>query len=449
MKVQVENVYEETLKTIEGPPESVRLELLRLFPWLNHHQQKPTVQAMVGRLNRSQVFNAAIVEDEPIAKAEPRNLHQQDDHVILAMLGYSHRLQRALDAARFLSARATDPAAVRQALWEADGDVEEAALLAHGLEASEPNRKALRAVQDVSETRKAEGAHPFTPDQVFAPDPAGEDAAEAVRRAVSDEFLLPVQLGGKHSAGSYLARDQATGVTWLLKPGSGGQSPAAGVREEGASQSRREAAFWHVAEAWGLGDYVPRAELLQLHTPQGVSEVAAIELLGWSYKTLDKVKNEDPSAARAAVEPYVKEGLAHRWAVLDYVLGQTDRHAGNIMVHDGDAQLIDHGAAFAGPDFSPARDKKSFIPYYLRAWAPGKWSVMDAGTRLKYMPRLPEEKAQELRSWIESLDVSDLDKILGRYGINPQPAKARLARLKMAVREMPADVAVNRAWVET
>jgi hypothetical protein len=454
MKVEIHNLHRDTVKTVEGTPAEVEAEVLRAYPWLRSEDPGDSgdVAALLDHLSASQAYDAQILEGdgEVMTKAEPRNLHQQDEHVILAMLGYNHRLQRALEAAQFLAA-APAPAveAVRQALWEADGDVEEAALLSLGLEASESNRKALRAVQDVSETRKAEEQQPFRPEEVFSPDPAGEDVAEAVRRAVSDDFLLPVKLGGKHSAGSYLARDQATGMTWLLKPGSGGQSPAAGVREEPASQSRREAAFWHVADAWGLGEYLPRSELVQIHGQAGIAEVAAIELLGWAYKTLDKVKNEDPGAARALVEPYVKSGIAHRWAVLDYVLGQTDRHAGNMMVHDGDVKLIDQGAAFAGPDFSPARDRKSFVPFYLRAWAPGKWSAMDAGSRLKYMPRLPEEKAKELVEWLAGLDAADLDKILGRYGINPQPAKARLARLRMAVREMPADLAVNRAWVET
>jgi hypothetical protein len=284
------------------------------------------------------------------------------------------------------------------------------------------------------------------PVKALSVEPGHQDAnetADEVRRAFEDGFVVPVHLDGKHSKGALLASDQLSGKVWLLKPGSGGQSPSAGARQDASSQSRREAAFWHVADEWGLGDYLPRADLLLIDG----REFAAINMLPWSYKTLAKIKNQrDP---RSILNPYLKSGVLHRWAVLDFVLGNPDRHGNNIMVSDDIVKLIDHGSAMAGSDFDPAWDKNSFTPFYLRAWGPGKFSRLDAATKLKYMPRVDHQTEEDLRQWIEGLHAVDLDKVLLRYGVDPTPEKARLAKLKTMMVSEPADLVINRLWVET
>jgi hypothetical protein len=292
--------------------------------------------------------------------------------------------------------------------------------------------------------RKAQ-PEPMAPQEVQAGHPDAHEAAEEVERAFQDQFVMPVELGGKHSKGSLIARDQATGKVWLLKPGSGGQTPAAGAKEELASQSRREAAFWHVADEWQLGSFLPRADLLLI----GGREYAAIQLLPWSFKTLDKIMKSDPAAPRLILNPYMKDGSVHRWAVLDYVLGNPDRHANNLMEHDGQVRLIDHGSAMAGEAFDPAHDKYSFTPYYLRAWAPTRFSKLSSLDKLKSMPRLDRATEEEFRKWLDGLQLTDLDKVLSRYGVSAGPAKERLERIKLLAKQGPADLAVNRAWAET
>lgn len=230
-----------------------------------------------------------------------------------------------------------------------------------------------------------------------------------------------------------------------MRNGNSDPGPQAGVREERASQSRREAAFYHVAEAWGLGHCMPEAQLLLIEG----KEYAAIKLLPWSYETMDKVKEKDPGLPRSVLLPYLRSGALHRWAVLDYVLGNPDRHANNLMVRDGDVKLIDHGSAMAGADFDPAHDQNSFVPFYLRAWATSKFNAMDDEGKLKVMPRLVRQTEDGLRHWLDSLQAQDLDRILYRYGVNPEPAKARLARLKTMATSEPADLAVNKAWATT
>jgi hypothetical protein len=200
-----------------------------------------------------------------------------------------------------------------------------------------------------------------------------------------------------------------------------------------------------MADAWGLGEYLPRSDLLII----GGKEYAAIQLLPWTYKTLDLVKREDPGSIQGVMQKYLKAGLLHRWGVLDFTLGNADRHANNLMIKNNDLQLIDHGSSMAGSGFDPAHDKNSFVPFYLRYAAPGKFSAMDAKTKLKYMPTLGREAELELRDWIRGLKPEDLDRILLRYGVDSAPAKDRLAKLKAYVDRGPADMAVNKIWVDT
>jgi hypothetical protein len=445
--VRVYDHYTETSKSFEGPAAEVERELLRSYPFLNSEDPRDhgDVPNLVEHLNSEQALDAEIVDhgvEDALVKAEPGNLHTGDDGVVQAMLGYHHGLFSALEAVRFLAGGA--PASgekVRQALWQADGEPEEAALLSYGLEPTEANLAALRGIQSLS---KAEG-EPVEAKTVHAGATEADETADEVRLAFRDRFVVPVALGGKHSKGSLLARDQDSQNTWLLKPGSGGQTPAAGATEDPSSQSRREAAFWHVADAWHLGDFLPRADLLLVDG----KEYAAIHLLPWSYKTLDKLKAKDPGAARNVLAEYLRRGLVHRWGVLDFVLGNPDRHAQNLMIRDTDVKLIDHGSAFAGAGFDPAHDQNSFTPYYLRAWSDGKFSTMTAAQKLKVMPRIDRGTELDLRGWIDGLHSEDLDRVLLRYGIDPAPEKMRLAQLKALITQMPADEAVNKLWADT
>lgn len=444
MQVKIHNHYTDTNKVLEGTGEHLAREILRLYPWL-HRAEKKDIKTLVETLNHNQAYTAAVEGEDDLAKSEGSNL--QDDgesHVVESMLGYHSKYMRAVDSARFLAGgKLPDAEAVRQALYEADGDPDEAALISVGLEPSERNLKALKGIQTMTDAKKAEGA--VKADTVEPGHPDASETAEEVERAFKDEFVVPVKLGGKHSAGSLLARDRDSGNVWLLKPGSGGQTPAAGAKEEAASQSRREAAFWHVADEWGLSGWIPRCDLLIVDG----REYATIKLLPWSFKSMDKVKAEDPNRIRDILGKDLREGNLHHWAVLDFVLGNPDRHANNLMVRDGDVKLIDHGSAMAGPDFDPAHDKYSFTPFYLRAWAPPKFSKLSDEDKLKYMPRLDKQTEEKLRSWIDGLHAEDLDKILYRYGVNPAPARARLAKLKAMVASEPADLAINKLWATT
>lgn len=397
---------------------------------------------------------APAVED--VAKNEPMTLGPQhleklgksegnlrdSSHVLQAMLGHRYRQERALAAAHFLApGKSPTPEEYRRALWEVDGDHDRAALLVHGLEIDDSNLRALRAVREVSDLGKAEVARAR---QVVAAQPEGRGAADAVRRAFGAGDVEDVKLEGKHSKGSMLAHDREGGKTYLLKPGSGPTSPIVGASEEPATQSEREAAWWHACEVLGMGGWYPRVDLLVIDGRQH----AAIEMLPPSFHTMEDLRDDDPSKPATILRPYLKRTLLHRWAALDYLFGNGDDNAQNILAdgHD-EVRLIDHGSAFAGPDFEPAYDRSSFVPFCLRALAaPEHFNLLSPEEKLKVLPRLDDVAAAELREWLLALDLKRAAGVLERYRVHPAPSAARYQKLVEAAQKDPADLAILRAW---
>ncbi|NDG27221.1 MAG: hypothetical protein EB120_08610 [Proteobacteria bacterium] len=255
-------------------------------------------------------------------------------------------------------------------------------------------------------------------------------------------------LHGKHSQGSMLALDPQNGTTLLLKPDFGGAGPASGAQEESASPPRREAAFWHVAKEWGLSKWVPQTDLLLLDG----KEFAAFHVLPWSWQAIERMREENPAQVSSILNKYLKSGTLHKWAVLDFVLGNTDRHGQNAMgdIETGELALIDHGSAMAGPSFDPAHDKNSFVPFYLRFLTPGNFNSLTVSDKIKRMPHVDNQTNEELVNWVVSLDSHELQEILYRYGIDYHPALQRLTVLREMVGETGRlDQSINRLWVTT
>lgn len=402
------------------------------------------------------------------------------------MCGYNPlRDEPAFAAAAFLAGADVadaDAAKARSLLWEEDGDAEAAALLLFGLERTPENEAALAAALAVGgfgagpaasaagdPTTEAEGIfrEPLHNDGLHKSEPShdlleaksvepatadGKDTAAAVRRGLLGTDLLgghgdavkPIALKGKHSRGTVLVEDD--GKSYLLKPGSGPMAPTAGAKQVAASQSAREALFWHVARAWGLQDNIPRADLLLIDG----REVAAIAMLPLSYRNLERRWRENPMATLWTLDRYRRQGILHRWAILDGVLGNADRHGQNMMMDNESipkVYLIDHGSAFAGPAFDPAHDRLSFIPFYLRCWVGKTFNRLPPELKLRYLPRLPEAEEADLRAWLEQrLHVDELRQLGLDYGVDVEACVERLARLRSL--GGPVDLRINRLWVE-
>lgn len=359
------------------------------------------------------------------------------------MLGLNHKSDTYLSAAKFLANLDPDEGVFRRCLL-ADTDMTEAALTSVGLEVTDKSRKALEAILRLQSSDLSKSSNQV---EVLALMPESEQVAASVLRGFQADKAKDIQLNGKHSAGAMKVDDPESNQVYLLKPGSGRQNSAAGVQEEPASQSRREAAFWAVADLCGLGNRIPRTDLLLING----REVATLHMLPMEWMNLERLKVKDSGLPHKALEKYRQSGELHKWAILDYVLGNADRHGSNIMVgeqKDGyPVALIDHGSAFAGLDFDPANDKNSFVPYYLRAWKAEGWGSLDFEQKLRSMPVVSGDVEAQLRSWLEGLHADAIEQVLHRYGIDPSASLTRLAKIKALLSTPNLSEAVNRLWL--
>lgn len=356
-------------------------------------------------------------------------------------LGFSVSFLEIIAICEFLTHRTVDSATLRQHIRMADGDGQTGILQAFGLNTPE-GRKAFEGVK-MLRLHKAE-------DLLKEPKSILEvidgDIAEKIRDAYKRKEVQSIALGGKHSSGSYIAKDK-DGNDWLLKPGSGKKSPAAGVDETKGSQSRREAVFSRMAKEMGIDEVQP-AGLLQIDG----KEVAAIKMWPMNWVNLHRTLSQDSSLPRRALEPYRRNGTLFKWSVLDAITANVDRHGNNIMVgpaNEGNKiGLIDHGSTMAGPGFDPGHDDNTFVPYYLRVWAGTNFHNMPPDVQLKQMPTIHGEVDQKLREWVEALNEEELAHIITMCGMDSAPALARLAKLKNLMSLTPnASEATNRFWL--
>lgn len=445
MRVIVENHISEKSKVYEGTPELILRHILFDHPFLRtgDPEYDNDLSNVIDMLDSQQAFSVEVEHD--IAKSQDFDASGlADSQIVNDMMGFDPANTPEFLAAAFLAG--TAPSLIpRQALYESDGNVEHAALRCYGLELTDKNLMALKSVQRIRNLNKSE-TEVHQPSSIEAALPEGEDVAQEVSKAFKDKFVFQVNLSGKHSKGSLLAHNNENGDTWLLKPDGNSPGSAEGVEEEKAPSSSREAAFYHVAKEVELYEYYPRCELLIIDG----QHVAAMKLLPWTFKTMDHFKKEDSSLVRKTLQPYLSDGTLHKWAALDLILGNADSHSNNVMMNEeGRVRLIDHGSAFAGPDFDPANDSKSFIPGYLRAWAPDNFKELSYKERNRYMPRVAEGVAKKLSSWLNGIHAETIAAIVYRYGIDPQPSLDRLAKLKGLVLKMPVDRALNQLWLTT
>ena len=326
MQVEITSHHANGKKEVfEGSDDDIRHQLLIAFPFLgSKYGSSAPLRALLAGLNACQAFSV-VIPKAGLLKAEPPSRTSIADQ-----LGRDTELDRHLAAAAFLAGSEPDTSALREAQVEHDGDDEAIALAACGLHVDEASRLALRGVLGASALAKADDiiSGPQDVSDCVAATPDGEAFAATVRAAAKAGEVTPIQLGtGKHSRGTAVARDPENHHRILLKPGSGNLSSAGGVQDIEASQSKREAAFYAGAKAMGLERFVPEAHLLLI---DGV-EVAGLKLLPPPWRNMNQLRRLDAGAPRRLLSMYLPSGDLHRLAAMDYILGESDGHSGNVM----------------------------------------------------------------------------------------------------------------------
>jgi hypothetical protein len=82
--------------------------------------------------------------------------------------------------------------------------------------------------------------------------------------------------------------------------------------------------------------------------------------------------------------------------------------------------LIDHGSAFAGNQFNPADDPKSFIPFYLRAFTNKSFSSLSSEEKYDAMPQPTDKLSESVGEWIQQLDKPNIKETLREYQLKTE-----------------------------
>lgn len=428
-------------RDFSGTPEEVRDSLALAYPWVAHKLGLDAPPDLViAALGRSQAYSVVDNSGDVFTKSEHNSAAEH--------LGYDAELIALISAATFLSGRTPQDADLRRAQIQNPHDKAAAVLQACGLPPD--SRQDLLTLLSSGMLQKAEisvdaekldftGKHA----EPAIPSIGAQEMADNINASIAAQSIFTVKLDGKYSKGAAIAEVPYKHIKILLKPGTPKNSPAAGVKEESSNQANREAAFSEVASKVFGSDAVPEVHLISIDS----KPYSCGRLLPFEFKNLNSLNNDDPGGVRRAIQMYRPDGTLHRWAAMDYIMGNPDRNAGNIMMRSGVLKLIDHGSAFAGKDFSPATDGNSYVPYYLRALAPDDFEKLPAFQRLNNLPRLSDTERERLSTWLRSLDASELANILYRYGIDAKPSVDRLNLLVGALAFQPADLAVLSFWV--
>jgi len=338
------------------------------------------------------------------------------------MMGEHYLSSPEFKAAKFMAGNVeVEDSELDQAKMDWEGNVLNMALAAYGLEINDKNKKILFDIVKISDLEKHfESA--AIPRIVKPYSLTDTKISDIVQEAFSQNDVHAIKLNGKHSKGTAILEGE--GKYWLIKPGSGKLSSARGLNEEQASQSRREVAFNKVAELLDLGQFFPEAGLITLDG----TEVAVLEFFT-GLTPFEKVKND--FAVVNMLHKYAQSGLLFKWAIVDYILGQTDRHSGNILIdEDHNIKFIDAGSSFSGPSFNPASDVKSWVPIYLRVYGPYKFNQLSPKQKFDSIPAASREGDLDLARWVSSISEREITEILNNYEINPQPVLNRLKMLK-------------------
>lgn len=394
-------------------------------------------------LNEEEKIDLSTLDDIELSLIAPESssdVNYYEEQIAIKMLGNAFTMHQALKAACFLAHKDwPSPDKIKEAMDIYEEDLCLAALYACNLDRNRTNISLLHTIIELfNDDKLSKSEINISSENIdtnrFKVEPLvyeARDAARIIQRAFDTKKIYPIKLQeGKYSKGSKIARDPTLGMLWLLKPTSKKLSPAAGIREEGASTAQREAAAYQIACLLGLNNVIPRTYLISINGRM----VSAMPFLPSDFISMNKARLEFPTELREAMDNYYRHGELFKWATFDYIIGNADRHCGNLLFEPNTKSiaLIDHGATFAGDKFNPGNDLSSFTPYYLRYGYSGKFKKLNIQEKYNHLIRLDEVAEKTLCNWIMRIPELEIISILDRYQIDCAPVMHRLKMLKEA-----------------
>jgi hypothetical protein len=136
-------------------------------------------------------------------------------------------------------------------------------------------------------------------------------------------------------------------------------------------------------------------------------------------------KNKKLPSTNDVLKHHAKSGDLHKLGVADYILGNQDRHAHNLMVHSSKPkehplQMIDHGLTLYG-NHDIEQGRKGNDLYYP--------------TYLRNLPNHSGAAHEKVKSWVNSIDAKKIHEHLKASGLRSSYAdavKTRISHVKHA-----------------
>lgn len=159
---------------------------------------------------------------------------------------------------------------------------------------------------------------------------------------------------------------------------------------ESLEKALNESKAYMLSMELGISKYFLPSCVVKIKKNQKSEQYAVVTaILPSDFMSLDDLEQKKPGSNDGFVKSLVEQGLAHKLALFDYLIDNSDRHKNNIYISGNKFFLIDHTEAFI-------KKKDGFVPGYLRL------------NSYKIDKKLPISKNElEIKNWLVNLQVSD------------------------------------------
>lgn len=195
---------------------------------------------------------------------------------------------------------------------------------------------------------------------------------------------------------------------------------------EKLTTAQREGLYHNVAHFMGLGKYVPTTSVIHDRSP-GADPVSQDHgPNGNHYSVMEKIPGArhytGGEGHRKVLGELHESGELHKLAIMNAMLGNTDRHSQNWMMSPQGLHLIDHGLTF---DYNN-RDRSFVFPGYL-----------EEAQAINSVHKDPLHESA--RDWLLGLDHGELKKLMASHKVHNDFKRPLMEGLLMAQDRVRSD----------
>lgn len=198
---------------------------------------------------------------------------------------------------------------------------------------------------------------------------------------------------------------------------------------EKLTTAQREGLYHNVAHFMGMGKYVPTTAVIHDKKPGSDPTSKDHGPSGNHYSVMEKIPGSrhynGGQAHRAVLSELHENGDLHKLAIMNAILGNTDRHGQNYMMSPKGLHMIDHGLTF---DYNN-HDRDFVYPGYLSA------AQDEAG-----IDPHADSLHESAREWLSNIDHAGLKRLMAAHKVHndfKKPMLEGLLHAQSLVRSIP------------